>query len=49
MLQRIAHFFGWNTGHVVTFWINRRLYVGFKCDHCGEINHASECHLKDWK
>ena len=39
----VKHIFGWNTGSVVTFWLDDELYVGFKCDECGEIDKAHKC------
>lgn len=40
--HRLSHLLGWNTGRVVSFWHDSKLYIGFKCNGCGEINHATE-------
>lgn len=52
--HRIAHALGWYTGRVETFWAlfrhgdDKRLMVGFRCDHCGDINHAHEAPRWMW-
>lgn len=38
--HRIAHILGWYTGTVESFYIDDLLWTGFKCNTCGEINHA---------
>jgi len=40
MRHRLAHFLGLNGGHVETYWDeNGVLWVGFRCDGCGELSH----------
>ncbi len=44
----MAHWFGWNTGHVITKYDNEgNLWVGFKCSECGCI--SSACMAKTFK
>lgn len=52
--HRIAHALGWYTGHVETFWAlfrhgdDKRLMVGFRCDHCGDIEGVHEAPRWMW-
>lgn len=46
MKHKIAHFFGWNTGTVESWFIGDVLWTGFKCNTCGQINHA---HTSDFR
>lgn len=44
LLHRIAHWFGWNLGHVVSALDDRgTVWIGFRCATCGRISgiHAS--------
>lgn len=36
--HKIAHYFGWFTGDVETWWEGEDLMVGFKCSKCGLIS-----------
>lgn len=37
--HKIAHWFGWNTGHVISGQIDEdRFYIAFKCEICGKIS-----------
>lgn len=38
--HKIAHVLGWYYGTVESFYIEDILWIGFKCNVCGEINHA---------
>jgi hypothetical protein len=38
--HRLSHLLGWNTGRVVSFWLDDTIWTGFRCDGCGEVNHA---------
>lgn len=38
--HKVYHMLGWNTGHVVAFWCDDTLFIGFQCDHCKRINDA---------
>lgn len=40
MKHRIAHLLGWNLGRVKSFYIEDKLWVGFRCNTCGSIDHA---------
>jgi hypothetical protein len=42
MWHFIAHLLGWNTGEVVTFYVGRKLMVGFRCDGCGKLYGVQE-------
>lgn len=42
LLHWIAHLFGWNTGKAEVFWQDKRLFVGFRCEGCGELSHVYE-------
>lgn len=33
--HKIAHLFGWNTGHVVSEISDGYIWIGFKCETCG--------------
>lgn len=36
--HRIAHWFGWNLGSVVSWWGDDKCaYIGFQCATCGEV------------
>lgn len=45
MLHKLAHLFGWNTGHAYSWWDGDRLMMGFKCHGCGSIEGIHECKL----
>lgn len=38
IIHRIVHWFGWNAGHVETWWEGHALMVGFRCKKCGELS-----------
>lgn len=41
LLHRIAHFFSWNTGRVVSHTDEQRnIWIGFQCDQCGQVSDA---------
>lgn len=37
LLHWVAHKFGWNFGRVYTELRGNDVWIGFKCDGCGEI------------
>ena len=41
----IAHKMGTNTGQVETWWQDKRLMIGFRCDGCGSIEHVHESYV----
>jgi hypothetical protein len=42
LLHFFTHWFGWNKGHVETWYEGDRLLVGFQCESCGKIEGISE-------
>jgi hypothetical protein len=46
MRHRLAHWLGWYTGNVETWWepdpCTGKLMVGFRCDGCGELRGVDE-------
>lgn len=42
-IHRLSHLFGWNTGHVYSWWDSdtNHLMLGFRCTDCGSIEHIS--------
>ena len=44
MLHALAHWLGWNTGRVYTWWDSDtgNLMVGFRCGKCGDIQGVHE-------
>jgi hypothetical protein len=43
LIHLIAHLAGWNRGMVETWWEDKKLMVGFRCD-CGELMGVHESH-----
>jgi len=43
-MHRLRHLFGWNTGHVYTWWDSDtgHLMIGFRCDGCATIEHVEQ-------
>ncbi len=37
IIHKIAHLFGWNYGHVVSWREGDQIYISFKCQHCGKV------------
>lgn len=40
LLHRLSHWLGWNYGQVITWVKDDFIWVGFRCDTCGAIQHA---------
>lgn len=38
LIHRLSHHLGWYTGRVVSKIEERKIFIGFQCDDCGEIS-----------
>ena len=38
MIHRLAHLFGVFNGTCYSWWDNKKLMMGFKCNKCGDIS-----------
>lgn len=46
LIHFFEHLFSCNSGQFVTFWIEKDLWVGFRCDDCDKINNASKTRIR---
>lgn len=40
LLHRISHLFGWNRGEIITQWWRGEIWVGYRCNICGQVDGA---------
>ena len=41
LIHNIKHYFGWNTGNIVSWKVDGIIYIGFQCDECNKIDKKS--------